>query len=113
MARQLCQHIIGMNPTRVGDLGTFGPADEGNVAAAAKEEEQESKAPSSGDEDEKTLEEREDEATREADRKAALASHEELVRQDFLLNPEVKVGRVLLDTGIRWEFSLPAHISQI
>ncbi len=93
MARQICQHIIGMNPQRIGDLDTF---------MSFEEVDQKTEDPQPPrDSDEMTLEEREDAEVRQTDREAVLASHEELVRQDFLLDPEVKVGRVLLNTGIR------------
>ncbi len=98
MARQICQHIIGMNPSRVGNIDTFASFEQ---ACLSLEERGVSPREGGQNEEEQSLEEKEDAETSRADEQAMLATHEELVRQDFLLNPEVKVGRVLLDTGLR------------
>ncbi len=96
MARQICQHIIGMNPQRVGDLDSY----KTELVKLELKDIPEKEDEDTKEEKEMTLEEKEDaESVKALD--SALASHEELIRQDFVLNPEVKVGRVLLDTGIR------------
>jgi elongation factor Ts len=95
VARQVCQHIIGMNPQRVGDLSkvTLRTEEEIEVEAVA-------------------LLERKQELLREAMAKAEaegvaaeLPTTEEnesdaLVGQSFLLDQDKTVGEVLIQTGI-------------
>ncbi len=87
MARQICQHIIGLNPQRIGDLDKFVPP-----TPVSSDEVDDVEAIDDDDNDARVA---------EMDQKKESNQHEELIHQDFLLNSDLKVGQILLDTGIR------------
>jgi len=90
-ARQICQHIIGMNPARVGDITTFAPP-----AASVVPEGSDAVSECA----ELSVEEQEDAEVKRLD-DVKVSHHDELIHQDFLLDPDVKVGQILLQSGIR------------
>ena len=92
MARQICQHVIGMNPTSVGNANEEIKPE---VVNEVKEE------------DEATAATREEGVMADEDwGKMDEASHQqhnassELVHQQLLTNPEVAVKDVLLEAGM-------------
>ncbi|XP_070563364.1 elongation factor Ts, mitochondrial-like [Ptychodera flava] len=85
--RRLGQHIVGMSPT---SIGTFD--DEKEIKTEAKRE---------GEEKDRTSEDQTDGDTEEARPTESWTIDEtEMVKQEFLLDPSVKVGELLKEEGV-------------
>lgn len=82
--RQMCQHVIGMNPKSVGVLSIQEPIKSQEVVAA------------------KTLNENDDSSLDNIDEKQSESAFEEdgMLEQAFLLDPSITVGQVATDYGI-------------
>lgn len=85
MARQISQHVIGMNPTRVGDISTVKAFE---VPVEVKTDPTEHREGETADEQSENV------------NVPTYGDHEDLVHQAFLLDPSMKVGHVMKETGI-------------
>ncbi len=94
MARQVCQHIIGMNPKRVGDITQVRPRSEEEIEKEAKKRQEDLIASGTVNVDDDGSAQT-DKAEEEEERLS-----DDLVQQDFLLNQDLTVGEILLQTGI-------------
>ena len=100
--RQLCQHVIGMNPTSVGNMEDLPPlrtAEEREAAANAKEEQMVQAATAEGLEIQAT-------------KKKLVIDPDTLIHQDFLSDQERTVGEVLQETGIEIKDFLRYELGQ-
>ena len=91
MARQLCQHIIGMNPSSVGNLDDTSTWPEAGKDDLARVDDNSEKG--EGIKDDENWQHL-------GEAKAESFSCNELIHQSFLLNNEVLVRDLLLQTGI-------------
>ena len=91
LARQLCQHIIGMNPSSIGDIDNTSTWPNSKKNNPINESEK-SELGEGVKEDENWEHLGED--------KSGDASCNEMIHQPFLLNPDILVRDLLLQTGI-------------
>ncbi len=95
MSRQLCQHIVGMNPTTIGNLSdpsTWPRKKESKSDSDIKPAEQKTESDAEnpyGDYD-----------TTVSDENLIDTSEEQMIHQPFLLDSDRLVREVLLETGI-------------
>lgn len=92
LARQLCQHVVGWNPTRLGDLSNF------NLANIQTNDETPAK-PLVVEGDDMPPEDEQDLKNRELEN-AKIRDHEEFIYQPFLLDQEITVGELLISNGL-------------
>ena len=93
MARQLCQHIIGMNPSLVGNL------DDPTTWPTSKQDKIVMDIKNDSDKEEGIKDDENWEHLGEAKDEDRLSK--ELIHQSFLLNSEVLVRDLLLQTGLK------------
>ncbi|CAG0885705.1 unnamed protein product [Darwinula stevensoni] len=93
LARQVCQHIVGMNPTQIGSLEEFRESGAPQKQDEVKESEETHKDGESGGKEESEHDE-------ELQTSSIDDSEERLVFQKYLLDDTIQVGNVLLDNGL-------------
>jgi len=94
LARQICQHVIGMNPTSVGDV-TVNKAEELQQAAADASENKEKIEEPKGE-----GVQADEDWSQYQDQSLIVNNSTELVHQPFLTNSSVAVREVILEAGL-------------
>ena len=92
IARQLCQHIIGMNPSSVGDLNDTSRWPDSKTDKIAPNEPEKSELGEGVKEDENW--------EHIGENKSDFDSSSELIHQPFLLNTDIIIRDLLVQTGV-------------